>query len=74
MEEELPQQDLPASSVPSPSRSMTRGWTNGIAFYTPTVNDVLLDAWISVLTAFDGTTPLGDVGHLHRRQHWRSVR
>lgn len=38
------------------------GLENGIAFYTPTVNDVLLDAWISVLTAFDGTTPLGDVG------------
>ena len=35
---------------------------NGVAFYTPAVGDILLDAWIEVLTTFDGTTPLGDVG------------
>ena len=34
----------------------------GVAFYTPTVGDILLDAWVEVTTAWDGTTPLGDVG------------
>jgi len=38
------------------------GLNDGIAFYTPTVGDVLFDAWISVTTAFDGTTPLADIG------------
>lgn len=35
---------------------------NGILFYVPTVNDILLDAWIEVDTAFDGTTPQADIG------------
>lgn len=37
------------------------GLEDGIAFYTPTVGDVLLDAWISVTEAFNGTTPFADV-------------
>lgn len=38
------------------------GLNDGIAFYTPTVDDILLDAWIEVDTAFDGTTPKADIG------------
>ncbi len=34
----------------------------GAALYTPTVGDILLDAWIEIDTAWDGTTPLGDFG------------
>lgn len=34
----------------------------GAALYTPTPGDILLDAWIEIGTAWDGTTPLGDVG------------
>lgn len=40
----------------------TAGLAAGVAFYTPTIGDVLLDAWIEVDTAFDGTTPLADFG------------
>ncbi len=34
----------------------------GHTVYTPTVGDVLLDAWVEILTAWNGTTPKGDVG------------
>lgn len=34
----------------------------GAAVYTPTVGDVLLDAWVEIDTAWDGTTPQGDFG------------
>ena len=34
----------------------------GAALYTPTVGDVLMDAWFEVTTAWDGTTPKGDIG------------
>src|ERR1700741_1647863 len=34
----------------------------GVALYTPTVGDILLDAWIEVFEAWDGTTPKGDLG------------
>lgn len=34
----------------------------GHAVYTPTVGDILLDAWIEIDTAWNGTTPLGDFG------------
>jgi len=40
----------------------TANLTTGAALYTPTVGDVLLDAWIEVDTAWDGTTPLADIG------------
>lgn len=40
----------------------TSGINNGVTVYTPTVGDVLLDWFIIVDTAFDGTTPLADVG------------
>lgn len=34
----------------------------GAALYTPTVGDVLLDAWLQIDEAWDGTTPLADIG------------
>lgn len=34
----------------------------GHEIFTPTVGDVLLDAWIEVKTAWNGTTPKADVG------------
>jgi hypothetical protein len=34
----------------------------GVEIYTPTVADILLDAWIEVGIAWDGTTPKGDIG------------
>ena len=34
----------------------------GAALYTPTIGDVLLDAWIEIDTAWNGTTPLCDIG------------
>lgn len=38
------------------------GLAAGIAFYTPTIGDVLVDAWVEIRTAWDGTTPLLDIG------------
>lgn len=40
----------------------TPGILTGAALYTPTVGDILLDAWIEIDTAWDGTTPHGDFG------------
>jgi len=34
----------------------------GATFFTPTVGDILLDGWLEVGTAWDGTTPLFDFG------------
>lgn len=39
------------------------GLVNGITFYTPAVNDILLDVWVQVIQSFDGT-PYCDVGTL----------
>lgn len=36
----------------------------GAALYTPTIGDILLDAWIEIDTAWDGTTPQGDFAML----------
>jgi hypothetical protein len=36
--------------------------TGGYEFYTPAAGDLLLDAWFSIDTAWDGTTPLADIG------------
>jgi hypothetical protein len=38
------------------------GILTGFDVYTPTIGDVLLDAWIEIDTAWDGTTPLFDFG------------
>lgn len=35
---------------------------DGHVVYTPTVGDILLDLWVSVITPWNGTTPIGDVG------------
>ena len=40
----------------------TPGLDTGYAVYTPQVGEILLDAWWEIDTAYDGTTPLGDVG------------
>jgi hypothetical protein len=40
----------------------TPGLTDGVIFYTPTVDDVLLNVWFEIDTVFDGTTPQADVG------------
>lgn len=34
----------------------------GVDFYTPTINDLLLDFWFETTTAWNGTTPSGDIG------------
>ncbi len=34
----------------------------GFAVYTPTVGDILLDGWLEIDTAWDGTTPTFDFG------------
>ena len=38
------------------------GILTGHTVYTPTVGDILLDAWIEIDTAWNGTTPKGDFG------------
>ena len=40
----------------------TANINNGVAFYTPTLNDWLIEAWIEVITGFNGTTPKADIG------------
>lgn len=40
----------------------TANLDTGAALYTPTVGDILLDAWIEIDTAWNGTTPLCDIG------------
>lgn len=40
----------------------TPGILTGANIYTPTVGDLLLDAWVNVETAWNGTTPLCDIG------------
>jgi hypothetical protein len=34
----------------------------GHPVYTPTIGDILLDAWFEIETVWNGTTPMGDVG------------
>lgn len=40
----------------------TPGLAGGLAFYTPTVGEMLLDLTIRVTTVWNGTAPRGDVG------------
>jgi hypothetical protein len=40
----------------------TANLASGAVVYTPTIGDLLIDAWIEIDTAWDGTTPCGDVG------------
>lgn len=43
----------------------TPGLNNGVEFYTPAVGDILLDAFVIVTQAFDGTTPKFDCVDLY---------
>jgi hypothetical protein len=38
------------------------GLNTGEIVYTPTIGNVLVDAWIEIDTPFNGTTPLADIG------------
>jgi hypothetical protein len=40
----------------------TASINSGVTVYTPTAQDILIDAWIEITTAFDGTTPKADIG------------
>jgi len=40
----------------------------GAALYVPTVGDILYDAWLEIVTAWDGTTPTGSIGILEEIQ------
>lgn len=40
----------------------TAGLATGYSLYTPTVDDILLDAWVEIDTAWDGLSPLCDFG------------
>lgn len=58
----------PGGSVPGvsivrrfPFAFDTASLTTGAPLYTPTVNDILIDGWVEIVTAWDGTTPQGDV-------------
>lgn len=39
----------------------TPGLVDGITVYAPAVGDLLIDAWIDVITAWNGTTPTADM-------------
>ncbi len=65
--------DLSGTYAPIPGTPVVRAFPfafdspnilTGYAVYTPTVGDVLLDAWMEITEAWDGTTPKGDVGPL----------
>lgn len=47
---------------PFPFVFNTAGLTAGVPIYTPAVGDVITDIWVSIATAFNGTTPKADVG------------
>lgn len=40
----------------------TPGLTTGLTVFTPTAGDILVDCWLEIDTAFNGTTPKVDVG------------
>jgi hypothetical protein len=47
---------------PFPFTSVTPNLALGVDFYVPTVGDLLLDFWVEITTAWNGTTPLCDIG------------
>lgn len=51
-----------AARGPFPVAFDDAGLVDGVSFYAPTVGDLLLDAWVEILTLFDGTTPRLDIG------------
>ena len=40
----------------------TPNLNNGVAFYAPQVDEILLNGWIEVDVAFNGTTPFPEIG------------
>lgn len=40
----------------------TPGILTGATIYTPTIGDVVIDAWFSIVLNWDGTNPYGDFG------------
>lgn len=46
------------------------GLTDGVEVYTPAIGDLLIDAWVEVDTAWNGTTPTFDVGSLAANYGW----
>lgn len=58
--------DGPVAGVPVvrafPFAFDTPGLADGAALYTPTAGDILFDAWVEVVEAWDGTTPTCDFG------------
>jgi hypothetical protein len=40
----------------------TPGILTGAALWTPAVGDLLIDAWLDIVTAWNGTSPIGDFG------------
>lgn len=48
----------------------TAGLLTGATVYTPTIGDILLNAWLEVDTAWDGTTPFGDFGGFQANFGW----
>jgi len=47
---------------PFPFTHSTAGLTSGVTLYTPAIGDVIYDIGVSVVAAFNGTTPKADVG------------
>jgi len=39
----------------------TPGLNSGVTAYTPAVGEILYNAWIEIVTAFNGTTPKADI-------------
>jgi len=54
---------LPAPVVRKfPFAFNTPNLLTGVEIYTPTVGDILLDAWLQIDTSWDGTSPMFDFG------------
>lgn len=59
---EAPSQTGVAVTYEVPFTFETPNLANGIVIYRPAVGDRLMDAWMEVDEAFDGTTPCYDIG------------
>lgn len=51
----------------------TPNLATGATMYVPTIGDILYDAWIEIDTAWNGTTPLGDMGDFTSNTGWFQV-
>lgn len=57
-----PHQPVRSTHVVFPFAFNTPGLAAGVVAYVPSIGDILLDAWVEVDAAWDGTTPLCDFG------------